>query len=304
MHFGKLGRMKNLKTATIFVFSILLLLGTLFFVLGFTKPKPAGISVKTSPESSVYINGVLVGRTPYKTTHAPGEVTVKLVPESGEQKLLTFETKISLVSGVETLVRREFGETEDNSAGDIISYDKTSTGETSLVVVTTPADAQISLDGVPRGFSPYKTSVISPATHLVSIKAPGYNERSITLVVADGLRLTVFAKLSKAKEEFAEPSPTPSPEKTVYVEILKTPTGFLRVRTQPGSSGEEIAEVKPGSRFPFLQRDEASGWYQIQYDEAKPGLPNGITGWVAGQYAKLVNGNGEAVEIPSEESNP
>ncbi len=296
--------MKNLKTATIFIFSLLLLLGTIFFVLGFTKPKPAGVSVKTSPESNVYLDGVLVGKTPFKTTHAPGEVSIKLVPESGEKKLLTFETKISLVAGVETLVRREFGETEDGSAGDIISYDKTSSGETSLVVVTTPADAQISLDGVPRGFSPYKTSVISPVTHLVSIKSPGYNERSITLVVAQGLRLTVFAKLSKAKEMVLEPTPTPSPEKVVYVEILNTPTGFLRVRTQPGSSGDEIAEVKPGSKYLFLQKDEASGWYQIQYGEAKPGLPNGITGWVAGQYAKLVNGNGDAVDLPSETSDP
>lgn len=293
--------MKNLKTWLILLFSILFLVGTLFFVLGITKPKPAGLNVKTSPESSVYVNGAFLGRTPLKISHDEGEITIKLVPE-GNSKLQPFETKINLVTGIETLVRREFGESEESSAGDIISYDKISTGETSLVVVTTPDNAQISLDGVPRGFSPYKNSVISPAAHLITIKSPGYTDRSITLNVADGLRLTVYAKLSKSSEPLTEAVPTPTPSSGLFVEVLKTPTGFLRVRTAPGSDGDEIAEVKPGSKYPFLQKDDASGWLKIQYDDPKPGLPNGITGWVSGQYAKVVDQNGEDASPPS--SNP
>jgi uncharacterized protein YgiM (DUF1202 family) len=73
-----------------------------------------------------------------------------------------------------------------------------------------------------------------------------------------------------------------------FVQVLDTPTGFLRVRTKPGTLGEEIAEVKPGEIYPYLDEDVASGWLEIEYQEAKAGLPNGITGWISGDYSKKV----------------
>ena len=68
--------------------------------------------------------------------------------------------------------------------------------------------------------------------------------------------------------------------------ILTTPTGFLRVRTSPGLGGEEIAQVPSGSRYPYLDEDVATGWVKIQYKDPAPGLPEGITGWVSGEYVE------------------
>lgn len=73
------------------------------------------------------------------------------------------------------------------------------------------------------------------------------------------------------------------------VEILPTGLGWLRVRSEPGLSGEEVARVDVGNTYTLI--DEESGWYQIE-------LEDGETGWVSGQYAEKV----EPEEEESEES--
>lgn len=64
-----------------------------------------------------------------------------------------------------------------------------------------------------------------------------------------------------------------------YVEILDTPTGWLRVRAEGNSVAEEIAKVYPGENYKYLDTNEA-GWHQIV-------LTSGDEGWISAKYAKL-----------------
>lgn len=91
----------------------------------------------------------------------------------------------------------------------------------------------------------------------------------------------------------AKPSPTPTPKPTLtatptpslaptrpYVEILDTPTGWLRVRSEPNTStGKEITKVYPKETYRYIETND-TGWYRIE-------LPDGQEGWISGQYAKL-----------------
>lgn len=294
--------MKTLRVVTIVLITLAVVAATAFFLIAYFKPKPGGIRVDTMPSSSVYINGILVGKTPFTETLFPGQVTLRLTPAAtSSAKLLAYETKINIAAGIETVVRREFGVSEDSSSGDVISFEKTLGTGTSLIVISTPDNAQVALDGVTRGFAPYKTSSVSTGAHKITIKSAGYIDRTVSVNVVSSFQLTVFAKLAKGDNSdqttSASPSPTPSPQ--IYIEILTTPTGFLRIRTQPGTAGEEIAQVKPGEKFPFLDEDSATGWYKIQYEEQKAGLPNGITGWVSNQFSKKVDSTGAPVASPS-----
>ncbi|MBI1872024.1 SH3 domain-containing protein, partial [Candidatus Collierbacteria bacterium] len=45
------------------------------------------------------------------------------------------------------------------------------------------------------------------------------------------------------------------------------------------TSGQEVAKVNPGDKFPYL--DTSGSWYQIEYQK-------GSKGWVAAQSAKLI----------------
>lgn len=290
--------MKTLKIVVVTVVTVLILLGTGLFLLGYFKPKPAGIFVDSSPASSVYIDGAFAGKTPLQKTIEAGTVDLRMVPEIGDQNLIPFETKVTLVSGIQTVVRREFGKTEIESSGDIISFEREPGSDTGLVVISTPDNAQISVDGVARGFAPYKTSTISPAKHQITVKAVGYVDRIMTVNTQAGYRLTLFAKLAKTSES-PTPVPSPTPQSQYFVVILTTPTGYLRVRTEPGTAGEEIGQVKPGDKFPYLGTDSATGWFKIQFEEPTAGLPNGIAGWVSNQYAKQTDASGSAVINPT-----
>ena len=74
--------MKALK-----IFLIVLGLGVLITVislllLGYLRPKLGGIQIETTPPAVVFLDGIKVGKTPYQANRKPGEVVVKLVPES------------------------------------------------------------------------------------------------------------------------------------------------------------------------------------------------------------------------------
>lgn len=295
--------MKTLKIVLITLATIIIVAGTVFFLLGFLKPKPAGIYVSTSPQASIYIDGSFMGKTPFQKTLAAGTINIKLVPDITDQSLYPFETKLSLVPGIQTVVRREFGKSEEDSSGDIISFEKEGGSEAGLIVISTPDNAQVSLDGVPRGFAPYKVSSISPAEHQITVKASGYSDRVMTVNTVSGYRLTLFAKLAISADGIspgATPTPTPAPKSMVL--ILTTPTGYLRVRSEPGTKGEEIGQVKPGDKLPFLDSDPATGWLKIQFEAPQAGLPEGISGWVSNQYARQIDATGNP--IPSVSPSP
>lgn len=298
--------MKTLKIVLITVATLVIVGATVFFLLGYFRAKPSGIFVSTSPQSSVYINGSFAGKTPFQKTYQAETINLKLVPDITDQSLYPFETKLTLVSGIQTVVRREFGKSEADSSGDIISFEKEGGADAGLIVVSTPDNAQVSVDGVPRGFAPYKISSISPAAHQITVKADGYTDRVMTVNTQAGYRLTLFAKLAVSTEAAAAQagSPTPTPAPRGMVLILQTPTGYLRVRSEPGTKGEEIGQVKPGEKYPFLESDPDTNWIKIQFEEPQAGLPNGISGWISNQYAKLVDSTGNPIPTPSPTPNP
>jgi hypothetical protein len=286
--------MKKLRTLSIILVVVGLILGIVFFVVGSFKPKSAGIVIESIPAASVFIDGEQVGRTPYDGTRKPGEITIKLIPESFEAPLAPFETKVTLVAGIETIVKREFGESDEASSGEIISFEKVGGKEASLAVVSIPDAAQISIDGSIRGFAPYKTSSIVPGEHQVIVYAPGFSEKSFSIGTIEGYKLTVVVKLKPNGEEVLSDEDDKAPEepKQEEVEILSTPTGFLRVRSEPSTAGEEIAQVEPGERYPYLDKDEDTGWFKIEYED-------GEEGWISNQYAKKVDPDEEEEEEAS-----
>ncbi|MBI4157282.1 PEGA domain-containing protein [Candidatus Woesebacteria bacterium] len=270
--------MKKLKVALLIVSVILALIFVAIFLLGYFKPKGAGLLVNTSPSATVFIDGVQVGRSPYKATLEPKDITLRLVPDVGEKPLTPFETKLNLNSGIETIVNREIKESEALSSGEIISFEKVGKEETSLSIVSVPDAAQITIDGQIRGFAPYKTSSILPGEHQVIISAPGYNQKVLKVKTIQKYKLVVIVKLSINLEEQVKKEEALKPvEKKIYVEILDTPTGFLRVRAEASTTSIEIGQVKPGEKYELLE--ETEGWFKIKFTVDKEG-------WVSSQYAK------------------
>jgi len=293
--------MGKLKIIIFALFGIGFFVGLVLFILGYFRQENAGVLIETTPSATVFINNVQVGRTPYKGTFEPGEAIIKLIPDSFETPLSPFETKITLVSGIETIVRRDFGDTDDSSSGEIISFDRLGSKETSIAVVSIPDAAQISINGTIRGFAPYKTNTITPGDHQISIIAPGYTEKLISAKAFEGYKLTLVVKLAPNAEIGKSEEEKPQDIET-KVEILDTPTGFLRVRGGPSTAFAEVGEVKPGDTFIYIETDEDSGWFKIEYLVSKD--KEIVEGWVSGEYAKLIE-FGEVTTIsPSPSATP
>jgi len=280
--------MKKARTIVLVLTGLGVLVGTALFLIGYFRKGNAGILVESTPPSSVYIASEQVGRTPYEANLKPGEVVVKLIPETIDRALAPFETKVILNSGIKTIIRRDFGETEEASAGDIVSFEKVGGKEVSISVVTVPNSAQISIDGQVRGFAPYKTTSLSAGEHSLVVSSQGYSDRTITIKAIAGYRLTVVFKLKPSGETVPEEKVQgEETQKKVMIEILSTPTGFLRVRESASTSAKELAQVKPGQRFPYLTEDTENNWYKIEYQSKEAG-EEAKEGWVTGQYSKKV----------------
>lgn len=284
--------MEKLKNVVVVLLIAILLLTATLALIFYFKPRVSGIRVTSTPSASVYINGVLVGKTPYIGIHNPEQIDLKLIPDGSGKDMLPYETKINLVAGIETAVDRNFDANDDSSSGSIISFDKADGKLAGLVVITNPDGAELWIDGVQQSNTPYSLNSITTGKHAVTVKSPGYKDFSANIKTRDRLKLTFFVKLAKesdsAQSEGA-PSPSPLTSSGKYVVINDTPTGFLRMRTAPGAAGDEIAELKPGDKYLYLETDSETGWYKIQYNAPAAGLPNGITGWVSNQYASIAS---------------
>jgi len=259
---------------------VLIVLGLVgFFLSSKLKSSKAGLLIQTNPQAVVYINNEEVGTTPYDGVLKSGEVTVRLVPVVTSGTFAPWGTKLTLVDGIKTVIKRDFGETESLSSGEVLSFEKISGNNSSLTIVSSPDASQVILDGEIKGFTPLPLESVTSGQHTIIISQPGHAERTINTRTEPGYKLTVVAMLAElAQQEVQVTEATPSAQITQdKVTILETPTGFLRVRNTPSTSASEEAQVKPGEEFVLLE--EKTGWYRIEYKK-------GQDGWVSSQYAK------------------
>lgn len=73
--------------------------------------------------------------------------------------------------------------------------------------------------------------------------------------------------------------PSQVPPKVTQLQVSSTPTGYLNVRSQPSTTGKLLTRVHPGEVYTFTEVQNS--WYKIT-------LKDGSSGWVTGQYIKIV----------------
>lgn len=245
----------------------------IFLFLKVFKLQDAGISIDSDPVATVFINGKEAGKTPYEVNLEPGEITIRIRPDQTEGQILDdYETKINLESGIKTIIKRIFKETEEDSSGVVVSFEKINGKDSLITVISVPDSAQVIIDNKIYGYTPLRVN-IPAGEHSLVISAEKYLEKSLPIRVVKGYKLTASVKLAK----FHKPVPTEIPTPKEKIEILDTGTGFLRVREGAGVNFPEVAQVKPGEIYEILEIDETGKWYKIKI------------GWVSGEFIKIIN---------------
>ena len=252
-----------------------LVLGYQYFAT--SRIQVSALQITATPQAEVFFDNISLGKTPfYNDKLKPGEHTIKLVPQ--DSGLFNFEEKMTLRNGVLTVIDRIFKTTEAESETSNISLEKLSTNNASeITVVSSPQGAEVKLNEQSQGITPLLLKDIPISDHQITIAKEGYKTKTLRVRPTEGYRLTISAKLSIVRPDESQVSPTATP-KTQTVQILQTPTGFLRVRQEASTTSKEIARVSPNETFPLLETGE--DWFKIQ-------LEDGSEGWISSQYASV-----------------
>ncbi len=268
------------------ILAVVAFLGYMFLI---NKDSGKGaLQVTSLPQSAVYLNGKLIGQTPLCKCEASdmvtvGEYTLKLAPK--DPSISPFEQKITITKSILTVVDRTFG-AGAQSEGSMITLapldDKTST---EIRVLSVPDRTDVFLDNNLMGTTPLLLKNITESDHEIKLQKTGYKEKVVRIRTVAGYILEVMAYIG-VNDAAVNITPTPIPTGvptiapiTAKVTILRTPTGFLRVRETASVTSAEVGRVQPGEIYDILAQDQ--GWYQIK-------LTSGMTGWISNQYAQEI----------------
>lgn len=266
------------------ILAVLTFVGFSFFLSQSALGKGA-LQVTSIPLSNVYLNGKLIGKTPLckcegKDLLPVGEYTIKLVPVAGDN-LEPYEQRVSITKAILTVVDRTFGVGEASSGFVINLTPLSDKNVAQLFISSFPSGATVRIDKNDSGTTPLLMKQITTSDHDVLITKSGYKPKTVHVQTHSGYQLNAVISLAinppDATAAALLDNAGLTPPQKQMIQILNTPTGFLRVRSEPSLGGSESAQVKPGDTFEMT--GEQDGWYEIK-------LGDGKTGWVSATYAK------------------
>lgn len=260
----------------------------ILFFLGLFKEQEAGILVESDPISKVYIDGVEVGTTPYESNRKSGEVSIKIKPNQIDGNVLDdYETKINLVPGIKTIIKRSFKPSEEGTSGIIVSFEKIGGDDSYVTIVSVPNNAEIKIDNKSYGYTPLRIK-IPAGDHDLIVSFDNYLEKSLPIRVYKGFKLTAAVKLAKITEidVISEPVPVIDTIQAKKISVNKNDVGFLRVRSGANTGFPEVGQVKPDEVYDVLEEGENGKWYKIKIGETED-LP-AVEGWVSSEFVTKI----------------
>lgn len=272
-----------------------------FFILD-TQNLYGKLKVISSPTASVFINNMVIGKTPFEDKYKGGEYLIKLIPEGTATDTASWNGKIKIFKNALTYVNRELGSSDITSAGEIFTTQKMTTPPTNvnngeISIETEPLGAIVTLDSDEKGVAPLILQDVPRGDHELSVFMPGFFRRTQKINVDPGYRVNASFKLA-IDQSFPSASATGDKQKqdrlatgsattnkTTIIVVKDTPQGWLRVRADASIDATEEAKIKPGGKYVLL--DEKEGWYKIKFNDDKLSLVSGSfeEGWVSSQYS-------------------
>lgn len=280
----------------IYLFLILLVLFILFLLFKSFSLSAANqfgvLKVISSPKTSVFLNNVNIGITPFEEKVKVGEYLIKLIPEGEATQSASWQGKINIYKNTKTYVNWELGSSNHTSAGEILSTfplkSRTYKKNTGIIQIETdPQGAIVYLDNEEKGISPLILENVPLGDHEISVYLPGFFRRTQKINLDEGYQVEAKFKLAidqtsefykkQQQEEKTKEGTISALIKKNYLIIKENELGFLRVREKPTIYSSETARLKPGDKFEILEEDQ--GWYKIEYEKDK-------TGWVSSLYVE------------------
>ncbi len=286
---------KKILLLVVLIVLFALFIGIRFFVMD--KQNSNGrIKIVSTPVASVFIDNVPVGKTPYEEKQKAGEFIVKLIPEKSKDgsQITSWQGKVKVNKNALTYVSRELGGNDLTSAGEIFTVTKMTTkpknksyGE--IYVESEPSGAIVYLDNDEKGVAPLILQDVLKGDHEISIYMPGFLRRTQKINVDGEYKVSTSFKLAldpsqktldqtlteTRKKEASKSAEIKKDAIKTMIIISETPTGWLRVRSEPSTAASEISRVNAGEKYELIE--EQPEWFKIKLEAGE--------GWVSAQYA-------------------
>lgn len=233
--------------------------------------KPAALQITTTPETSLFLNGKHIGKTPYYSDQLKsGDYSIKLSTSDAN-----YSNKITLNNGTLTAVNRELASNFQAQSGEVLWLEKNNSG---FFISSIPPEANVSIDGRHIGKTPIKVENLEEGEHKVLISHLNYENREFSIKTSKKFLLNAEVTLAlTGAKGIGNISSIPSPQPQIKkIEILKTPQGFLRMRKDSSLSSQEVIRVPDGTQLEIIQ--ETADWIQAKYKDK--------IGWVSSQFTK------------------
>ncbi|KKS45600.1 MAG: Serine/threonine protein kinase [Candidatus Gottesmanbacteria bacterium GW2011_GWA2_42_18] len=243
------------------------------------------LHVESQPETTVFVNDENKEKTPITQKIDPGQYEVKLVPDD-QAAISTWQQSVTVNPGTQTFIKALLGDTSTTSSWEVIILEKLSGNETELSVSSATDASELYINGNFKGTSPLSFQDIAEGEHEIRLTAPGFAEKKIKVNVTQGYKLTVRTQLALVDEsqmtqeqEGEKPAQAEDDGALGTLLITSPTTGWLRVRSEPTTSGEEVGRIDDGEKVTYFT--DKDGWYEVEYEEGKKG-------WISGDYAEKV----------------
>lgn len=286
---------KKILFLLLLIFLFAAFLGIRFFLMD-RQNANGRLKIVSTPAASVFIDNVPIGKTPYEEKQREGEFIIKLIPEKGEgdAQISSWQGKVKINKNTLTYVNRELGGNDLTSAGEIFTVVKMAEkpknknyGE--IYVESEPSGAIVYLNNDEKGVTPLILQEVLKGDHELSIYMPGFLRRTQKINVDGSYRVNAGFKLAldptqktldqtlneTRKKEATKSAALKEATASAQIVIGETPTGWLRVRSEPSISATEIGRVNAGEKYPLIE--EQINWYKIKLET--------LEGWISAEYA-------------------
>lgn len=268
--------MTKIKIINIF-FTALIIISASLILGGCGFSSIAGIEINTQPPVKIKIDDKNAGMSPYKNRSIKtGIIDIKLSQEG----IGSWERQIELKKNISTVINWTFGKNDDYSGGYILSMEKVGGKLSGMIISSSPAKATVMVGGENRGLTPLFLADLGEGDKEIKITMPGY--KNINLGVRPVVGHQIVLEAMMAREEriaVATPTQTQIPQELgSKIKILKTDTGWLRVRDLPNSAGLEIDKVNAGETYDSV--GSSGDWTHIIVREKQ--------GWVSSKYVEKI----------------
>jgi len=163
-------------------------------------PNTGSIYMVTTPQgASAFVDGVYYGITPAQASGLPPGIHQVRLSLSGFQDWVG---NVDVISGVTSTVTQTLHVATPTPTQ--------SPGTGTVSVSSTPSGAQVFLDDVFLGVTPVTLPSVSPGSHVILLKNPGYADWQATIIIQAGQNTPVSATLSPATTSAPTQGPFPA----------------------------------------------------------------------------------------------